>query len=43
MNTGKVGEIIYVPPHNISRPVVRDEEDYIDLSVQRDMKIVKML
>jgi len=43
MNTGKVGKIIYVPPHNISRPVVRDEEDYIDLSVQRDMKIVKML
>lgn len=43
MSTGKVGEIIYIPPHNISSPVVRDEDDYIDLSVRQDMKIVEML
>jgi len=43
MNTGKVGEIIYIPPHNISSPVVRVEDDYIDLSVRKGMKIVEML
>ncbi len=42
MNTGKLGEIIYIPPHNISNPVVRVEGDYIDLSVRQDMKIVEM-
>lgn len=43
MSTGKFGEIVYVPPHNISRPVVRVEDSYIDLSTQRGMKIAKML
>lgn len=43
MSTGKVGEIIYIPPHNISSPVVRDEDDYIDLSVRQDIRIVEML
>ena len=43
MNTGKVGEIVYVPPHNISSPVVRVEDEYIDLSVRKDISIVEML
>jgi len=43
MSTGKVGEIIYIPPHNISRPVVREADGYIDLSVRKDMNIVEML
>ncbi len=43
MSTGIVGEIVYIPPHNISSPVVRDEDDYIDLSVRQDVKIVEIL
>ncbi|MEG6611933.1 HD-GYP domain-containing protein [Pseudoclostridium thermosuccinogenes] len=43
MNTGKVGEVVYVPPHCISRPVVRVEDEYIDLSIQKNIKIVEML
>ncbi len=39
MSMGKVGEIIYIPPHNISRPVVRNEDDYIDLSVRQVMSV----
>lgn len=43
LSTGKFGEIVYVPPHNISDPVVRVDGSYIDLSVQRGMKIIEML
>lgn len=43
MNTGKFGEIVYVPLHNISNPVVRVEGSFIDLSTQKDMKIIEML
>jgi putative nucleotidyltransferase with HDIG domain len=43
MSTGKFGEIVYVPPHNISNPVVRVDGSFIDLSAQRSMKIIEML
>ncbi len=43
MNTGKLGEIVYVPPHNISNPVVRVDGSFIDLSAQKSMKIIEML
>jgi putative nucleotidyltransferase with HDIG domain len=43
MSTGKFGEIVYVPPHNISNPVVKVDGSYIDLSAQRGMKIIEML
>ncbi len=43
MSTGKFGEIVYVPPHNISNPVVRVDGSFIDLSVQRGMKIIEMM
>lgn len=43
MSTGKFGEIVYVPPHNISNPVVRVDGSYIDLSAQRGIRIIEML
>ncbi len=43
MSTGKFGEIVYVPPHNISNPVVRVEGSFVDLSAQRGIKIIEML
>lgn len=43
MSTGKFGEIVYVPPHNISNPVVRVDGSFIDLSAQKGMKIIEML
>jgi putative nucleotidyltransferase with HDIG domain len=43
ISTGKCGEIVYVPPHNISSPVVKVDGSFIDLSAQRDMKIIEML
>jgi len=38
MNTGQIGEIVYLPPHNPSMPVVRIEDDnYIDLDMDMYM------
>ncbi len=43
MNTGEIGEIVYVPPHNISKPVIRLEGKIIDLEKERDYSISEML
>ncbi len=43
LNTGEKGEIIYINARHISQPVVRVGEKYIDLSLERDVKIVEML
>ena len=43
MSTGKLGEIVYVPPHDISNPVVRIDDSFIDLSAQSGIKIIQML
>lgn len=32
LSTGESGEVIYIPPHNITKPVVKVETGYIDLS-----------
>lgn len=43
LSTGKLGEIVYVPPHNISNPVVRVDGSFIDLSEQTGVKIIAMM
>jgi putative nucleotidyltransferase with HDIG domain len=43
MSTGRFGEIVYVPPHNISSPVVKVDGSFVDLSTQKGMKIIEML
>jgi putative nucleotidyltransferase with HDIG domain len=43
LSTGQLGEIVYVPPHNISNPVVRVDGSFIDLSAKGGMKIIEML
>ena len=42
LNSGAVGEIVYIPPHNISKPILRMHSSYIDLSEQANTRIVMM-
>jgi len=42
LNTGAVGEIVYIPPHNISKPILRVHSSYIDLSKHADTRIVML-
>jgi len=43
MNSGDIGEIVYVPPYRASEPIVRINSDYIDLSRNSCLKIKCML
>ncbi len=43
MNDGSIGTVVYVPPHNISTPVVQLEEAYVDLKDNSTRKIVAII
>lgn len=43
LNNGNVGEIILINKMELSRPVVKIEDDYIDLTKQRDLQIVSLV
>ena len=43
LNTGEEGEITYINPINIARPLLRLDNVYIDLSKETDIKIVEVL
>lgn len=42
LNTGDVGEIIFVHPHCVYRPIVRVGDTYIDLYLKQDIKIIQI-
>lgn len=42
LNNGAIGEIVYIPPYNISKPILRMQSSYVDLSKQANMKIVML-
>jgi putative nucleotidyltransferase with HDIG domain len=43
LNTGEVGTIVYVPPHNITDPIVKVDDEYVDFSRTQDKAIVELL
>lgn len=43
LNNGEVGEIVYVPPQDITSPVINIGSDYIDLSKEREVKVVAVV
>lgn len=42
-NNGEVGEIVFIPPNDITKPVIRVENSYVELSRNNDIKIVEMV
>jgi putative nucleotidyltransferase with HDIG domain len=40
LNTGKIGTIVYVPPQDVVSPIIKINSKYIDLSNEKDIKIV---
>ncbi|MGL4346099.1 MAG: HD-GYP domain-containing protein [Cellulosilyticaceae bacterium] len=42
LNTGEVGEVVFIHPHCVYRPIVRVGEKYIDLYVQKHVKIIQI-
>lgn len=43
LNTGEIGEIVYIPLHSITEPVISVGSDYLDLSKKGDKHILSML
>ncbi len=43
MSNGEIGEIVFVPPHNIIYPIVKVDEMYHDLSKKPDYKIIEII
>lgn len=43
LNNGVVGEVIMLNKHNLARPIVRTNEDYIDLSREKSLKIKQVI
>jgi len=42
-NIGEVAEIVFIPPNNITKPVIRLENAYIELSRNDDIKILEIV
>lgn len=43
INTGNIGEIVYINPLHVSQPILKVDDEYIDLSIERKVKIVELL
>jgi HD-GYP domain-containing protein (c-di-GMP phosphodiesterase class II) len=39
LTDGRVGEIVYLNPHNIETPLIRIDDEYIDLSKMKELNI----
>lgn len=43
MSNGEIGEVVYIPPGNLSMPIVKIQDKLIDLSTREDLTIETML
>jgi HD-GYP domain-containing protein (c-di-GMP phosphodiesterase class II) len=43
MNSGEIGEIIYINPTVVSKPIIRVNERFIDLSREKNSKIMELI
>lgn len=42
LSTGEVGEVVFIHPHCVYRPIIRIGENYIDLYIHHDIKILEI-
>lgn len=40
LSSGEKGEIVFIPPHNVVKPIINIRSSYIDLSEEDEIKIV---
>lgn len=43
LSTGDVGEVVYINPNNVSKPIIRIEDVFIDLANEKNMKILELI
>jgi putative nucleotidyltransferase with HDIG domain len=42
LNNGYIGKVVYIPPYDITCPIVNVGEDYIDLSSKNNLKVASI-
>lgn len=43
LSNGKIGEIVYINKHNLSRPMIKCGNEFVDLSREKDISIVGLV
>ncbi|MGE5612839.1 MAG: HD-GYP domain-containing protein [Bacillota bacterium] len=43
LSNGSIGEIVYINPFNISKPIVKSNDLYVDLSMEKNLRIVELV
>lgn len=43
LNTGDIGEIVYINPSHISQPIIKADDVYIDLTHDTNIKIIELI
>ena len=43
LSTGQIGEVVFMHPHCIYRPIVKVDDTYYDLDTRSDLKIIDMI
>jgi len=43
LNTGEIAEIVHINPFHVSKPLLKIDNTYVDLSKEKDLKIVEMV
>lgn len=43
LSNGDIGEIVYINPYNISKPIIRASNSYIDLANEKKVRILELI
>jgi HD-GYP domain-containing protein (c-di-GMP phosphodiesterase class II) len=43
LSNGDIGEIIYINQNNVSKPIIKSNNEFIDLTVKKDIRIVELI
>lgn len=43
LSNGDIGEIIYINQNNISKPIIKANNEFIDMAVEKDIKITEVI
>lgn len=43
LSSGELGKIVYIPLHNVTCPIVQVSSGYVDMSLDNEVKIIRMI
>lgn len=43
LSNGEIGEVIFINKSNLSRPLIKTQNSFLDLSLRKDLKIIRLI